>query len=83
MERGALLGLLVTAVAVPLLRLGVDDAVALRAVVVALGAIVLTESLIVATTTRPFPSAPTVAAVAASLAADGLLVLWSGVARPL
>lgn len=81
-ERGVLLGLLVTAVALPLLRLGVDDAIALRAVVVALGAIILAESLIVATATGPLPSAPTVVSVAANLAADGLLVLWSGASGP-
>lgn len=82
-ERGALLGLLVTAVALPLLRLGVDDATALRTVVVALGIIILAESLLVATATGPLlPRAPTVASVATSLATDGLLVLWAGATGP-
>lgn len=82
-EVGVLAGFVLAAVALPLLNAAVSDETALRVTVGALGAAILAESALAASTVGRRRVAPALTSTVTDLARSGVFVLWSGAAGPM
>jgi hypothetical protein len=81
-QRGVLLGLAATSVALPLLRTSVDEVLALRIAVGGLGVVVLVQAAIALSTVGFERAAPRLSEALFDLGRSGVMVLWSGAAGP-
>jgi len=81
-QRGALAGLAFTTLLLPPLREALDEQLALRVAIGALGVLTLGQSVLAATTIGFSRAAPRLGQAVTDLAASGVLVAWSGAFGP-
>ena len=82
-ERGILLGLLFSTIALPLFGRAGSEATALRTALAALGVIILAESAIALSTVGRRRAAPRFAQTVSDLGATGAVVVWTGATTPI